>query len=333
MELNFKSAKILLVDDDENYGFALKTLLGSKGLEINSFTNPKEALAYLRSNDTDIILLDYYMPEMTGEEFLKKFREFNNETIVFLQTAFSEEKPELEMLKTLNIQGYIDKNKDPNEIFLEIFSGIKMSELMKKVRKQEKQLDAQEYRNQFLGKFLNMLMGEIKEKSFSMVGNILALEELTDVVPADKRELYSRSISNIKNATEKLNQLIKSLELDSKNITILELKNILKNLFDVIFSVKDIKLNLKNNTDNEYLTISADVKVLVYILVDIIEYLIENEEKEINILFEKENDILSIKICNNIENEELINKIKKLAMFDQKVEVMKEFSYVVINIK
>ena len=119
MELNFKNTKVLLVDDDENYGFALKTLLGSKGLEIKSFTNPEEALGYLRSNDTDIILLDYYMPEMTGEEFLKRFREFNKETIVFLQTAFSEEKPELEMLETLNIQGYIDKNKDPNEIFLD----------------------------------------------------------------------------------------------------------------------------------------------------------------------------------------------------------------------
>lgn len=30
MELNFKNTKVLLVDDDENYGFALKTLLGSK---------------------------------------------------------------------------------------------------------------------------------------------------------------------------------------------------------------------------------------------------------------------------------------------------------------
>ena len=80
MELNFKNTKVLLVDDDENYGFALKTLLGSKGLEINSFTNPEEALNYLKSNDTDIILLDYYMPQMTGEEFLKKFREFNKET-------------------------------------------------------------------------------------------------------------------------------------------------------------------------------------------------------------------------------------------------------------
>ena len=100
-----------------------------------------------------------------------------------------------------------------------------------------------------------------------------------------------------------------------------------------MFTVKDIKLNLKNNTENEYLTISADVKVLVYILVDIIEYLIENEEKEINILFEKENDVLSIKICNNIENEELINKIKKLAMFDKNILVFNEYKQITLKIK
>lgn len=331
MELDFKGTKVLLIDDDENYGFALKTLLGAKGLNIESFTNPEEAIKFLKEKSVDIILLDYYMPQMTGEEFLKKFREFNKETIVYLQTAFSEEKPELEMLETLNIQGYIDKNKEPNEIFLEIASGIKMSELMKKVKQQEKQLDAEEYRNQFLGKFLNILMGEIGEKSFAMAGNILALEEFAEEISPDEKELYKRSINNIKNSTGKLNDLIKSLELDRENITIAELKNILTNLFEVTFTVKDINLNFKNNTNNDYLIIPTDVKVLVYILVDIIEYLIEKQEKQIDILCDKEDDSLIIKTCNKIENDELLNKIEKLAIFDKNIEVTNEFNQIEIK--
>ena len=74
MELNFEKVKVLIVDDDENFGFALKTLLKSKGLEIESFTNPKEALENLKSNHFDMILLDYYMPEMTGEQFLTRVK-------------------------------------------------------------------------------------------------------------------------------------------------------------------------------------------------------------------------------------------------------------------
>lgn len=333
MELNFKETNVLLIDDDENYGFALKTLLGAKGLNISSFTNPEEALEYLQTSKVDIILLDYYMTEMTGEEFLKKFRQFNNETIVFLQTAFSEEKPQLEMLETLNIQGYIDKNKDPNEIFLEIASGIKMSELMKKTKQQEKQLDAQEYRNQFLGKFLNMLMGEIGERSFAMAGNLMSLKELEEDISPNTREIYNKSVNNIKTSIEKLNQLIKSLELEKENITISELRDTLISLFEVTFTIKDIKLNFRNNTDNDYLIIPADAKVLVYILVDIIEYLIEKQENQIDIFCEREDNNIIIKGCNKIENDELFNKIKKLAMFDRKIEILNEYNQITILIK
>lgn len=332
MELNLKETKVLLIDDDENYGFALKTLLASKGLDINCFTNPEEALVFLKTKSVDIILLDYYMPQMTGEEFLRKFREFNEETIVFLQTAFSEEKPELEMLKTLNIQGYIDKNKDPDEIFLEISSGIKMSELMKKIKQQEMQIDAQEYRNQFLGNFLNLLMGEIKERTFAMSGNLTILEDLKTNMIEEKQENYEKSVQNIKNASKQLISLIEKLEISDSNITIKELKNTINALYEIKLGVKSIKLNIKQNFDNEYEIIKCKANNIIYILVDIIEELINQNEEEINILIEKEENSLAIKICNSIEKENVINKIKKIAMFDDKIEITNEFSQILIKI-
>lgn len=332
MELNLKETKVLLIDDDENYGFALKTLLGSKGLDINCFTNPEEALVFLKTKSVDIILLDYYMPQMTGEEFLRKFREFNEETIVFLQTAFSEEKPELEMLKTLNIQGYIDKNKDPDEIFLEISSGIKMSELMKKIKQQEMQIDAQEYRNQFLGNFLNLLMGEIKERTFAMSGNLTILEDLKTNMIEEKQENYEKSVQNIKNASKQLISLIEKLEISDSNITIKELKNTINALYEIKLGVKSIKLNIKQNFDNEYEIIKCKANNIIYILVDIIEELINQNEEEINILIEKEENSLAIKICNSIEKENVINKIKKIAMFDDKIQITNEFSQILIKI-
>lgn len=127
-------------------------------------------------------------------------------------------------------------------------------------------------------------------------------------------------------------QEIKSLELDRENITIAELKDILTSLFEVTFTVKDIKLNFRNNTGNDYLIIPTDIKVLVYILVDIIEYLIEKQEKQIDILCDKEDDNLIIKTCNKIENNELLNKIEKLAIFDNNIEVTNEFNQIELRI-
>ena len=49
MDLSFEGMKVLLVDDDENFAFAMKMLLGTHGLEIQSKTNPIEALEYLEN--------------------------------------------------------------------------------------------------------------------------------------------------------------------------------------------------------------------------------------------------------------------------------------------
>ena len=328
-----KANKVMIIDDEQTFIIPLEIGLKRMGIEVISYTDPEEAIEYLKNNKVDVLLTDYHMePNINGDEVIHRIREFNKDIIIYLQTENKEKLPADEMLEKYDIQGYIDKGEGQEKNFRLIKSALKHAQTLELVKEQEKQLDAQEYRNQFLGKFLNMLMGEIGEKSFSMAGNILSLEEIADGIPSNEREIYNKSVNNIKASIEKLNQLIKSLELERENITISELKDILISLFDVTFTVKDIKLNFKNNTGNEYLIISADVKVLVYILVDIIEYLIRSQEKEIDILCEKEDENIIIKVCNRIENDELFNKIEKLAMFDEKVIIKNEYNQIkVIN--
>ena len=328
-----KANKVMIIDDEQTFIIPLEIGLKRMGIEVISFTDPEEAIKYLKNNKVDVLLTDYHMePNINGDEVIHRIREFNKDIIIYLQTGYAEKLPADEMLEKYDIQGYIDKGEGQEKNFRLIKSALKHAQTLELVKEQEKQLDAQEYRNQFLGKFLNMLMGEIGEKSFSMAGNILSLEKIADEIPSNEREIYNKSVNNIKASIEKLNQLIKSLELERENITISELKDILISLFDVTFTVKDIKLNFKNNTGNEYLIISADVKVLVYILVDIIEYLIRSQEKEIDILCEKDDENIIIKVCNRIENDELFNKIEKLAMFDEKVIIKNEYNQIkVIN--
>ena len=328
-----KANKVMIIDDEQTFIVPLQIGLKRMGIEVISFTNPEEAIEYLKNNKVNVLLTDYHMePNINGDEVIHRIREFNKDIIIYLQTGYAEKLPAEEMLEKYDIQGYIDKGEGQEKNFRLIKSALKHAQTLELVKEQEKQLDAQEYRNQFLGKFLNMLMGEIGEKSFSIAGNLMFLQELEEDVSLNSREIYNKSVTNIKTSIEKLNQLIKSLELERENITILELKDILISLFEVTFTIKDIKLNFKNNTDNDYLVIPTDVKVLVYILVDIIEYLIEKQEKEISILCEKENDSITIKVCNEIENDELFNKVKKLAMFDKDLEVLKEYEQIELKI-
>lgn len=328
-----KINKVMIIDDEQTFIIPLEIGLKRKGIEVISFTNPEEAIEYLRNNKIDVLLTDYHMePNINGDEVIKRVREFNTEIIIYLQTGYAEKLPADEMLEKYDIQGYIDKGEGQEKNFRLIKSALKHAQTLQLVKEQKEQLDAQEYRNQFLGNFLNLLIGEIKERTFAMSGNLAILEDLKTNMIEDKQENYEKSVQNIKNASKQLISLIEKLEISDSNITIKELKNTINALYEIKLGVKSIKLNIKQNFDNEYEIIKCKANNIIYILVDIIEELINQNEEEINILIEKEENSLAIKICNSIEKENVINKIKKIAMFDDKIEITNEFSQILIKI-
>ena len=126
-----KNIKVMLVDDDENYLKVTRMYLEENGLNMRSCTNPLDALKICKEENIDIILLDYFMPEITGEEFVERLRTFNSSALVILQTGFSEKKPPIETLTALDIQGYHDKTKGVDELLLLTLSAIKTMKLIK----------------------------------------------------------------------------------------------------------------------------------------------------------------------------------------------------------
>ncbi len=69
VDLNLKGKKILIVDDDIRNIYVLLEALISKGADVITAHNGKEAIEILKDNlDTDIILMDIMMPIMDGYE-------------------------------------------------------------------------------------------------------------------------------------------------------------------------------------------------------------------------------------------------------------------------
>jgi diguanylate cyclase (GGDEF)-like protein len=118
--------KILLVDDKEEYLSATASIISHEGHDVICAKNGEEALQIAKRENFDLILLDYYMPGgMTGEETVLKFREFNKDIQIILQTGYAGEYPPREMLKKLDIQGYHDKSDGPDKLLLWIDVGLK----------------------------------------------------------------------------------------------------------------------------------------------------------------------------------------------------------------
>lgn len=116
---------ILIVDDEQEVVEQNLLLLEVEGYEVMTANNGKDAIEVVKNGGVDIILLDYFMPGFTGEEVVKEIRNFNNEVIIILQTGYSGEKPPLEMLERLDIQGYHDKTEGSDKLLLWVAASVR----------------------------------------------------------------------------------------------------------------------------------------------------------------------------------------------------------------
>jgi diguanylate cyclase (GGDEF)-like protein len=130
MARKYKSEKtsgrtILLVDDNQEYLEATKLVLEHDGHQVIEVTSGKEAIRILQKTSVDLLLLDYFMPEMTGEETVIEIRKFNPNLQIILQTGYASENPPRDLLKRLNIQGYHDKSEGTEKLLLWVDVGLK----------------------------------------------------------------------------------------------------------------------------------------------------------------------------------------------------------------
>ncbi len=126
---------ILLVDDNLEYLEATRLVLEREGHTVITAESGAEALCAVRSSPPDLMLLDYYMPGMTGEEVLVELRKFNTILQVILQTGYASENPPRELLKRLDIQGYFDKGDGPEKLLLWTDVGLKAADSLSLLEK------------------------------------------------------------------------------------------------------------------------------------------------------------------------------------------------------
>lgn len=70
------SKRILLVDDEADVISLFKMILEMNGFEVDSYTDPLEALSNFKANSYDLALLDIRMPNLNGFELYKKIKAY-----------------------------------------------------------------------------------------------------------------------------------------------------------------------------------------------------------------------------------------------------------------
>lgn len=121
------SNKILLVEDERNFGTVLRDYLMMNGYQVNWAQDGEAGWKAYRQDEYDICLLDIMMPKKDGFSLAKDIREYNpSQPIIFL-TARSLREDVLKGFK-IGADDYITKPFDSEELLYRIKAIIKRSQ-------------------------------------------------------------------------------------------------------------------------------------------------------------------------------------------------------------
>ncbi len=128
-----KKTKILLVEDDPNFGSILKSYLELNDFEVILKTDGKQGLSAFRSYPFDLCILDVMMPEMDGFTLAREIRKTDSEISMIFLTAKTLKEDVIEGFRT-GADDYITKPFD-SELLL-----YKIRAILKRKSKEEAEL-------------------------------------------------------------------------------------------------------------------------------------------------------------------------------------------------
>ena len=130
-----KNYKIIAVDDEEGIIDSLSIFLRRSGYDFVGVTNPEEAIEKVRNEHFDLMILDFIMTPIHGDQVVEEIRTFNKELYILLLTGHKDLAPPLDTIRRLDIQGYCEKSDKFDQLLLLIESGIKSIAQMNEIKK------------------------------------------------------------------------------------------------------------------------------------------------------------------------------------------------------
>jgi len=136
-----KNYKIIAIDDEEGIIDSLSIFLKRSGYDFTGVTNPQEAIEKIKNEHFDLMILDFIMTPIHGDQVVEEVRKFNKELYILLLTGHKDLAPPLETIRRLDIQGYCEKSDKFDQLLLLIESGIKSVVQMNEIKKINVQLE------------------------------------------------------------------------------------------------------------------------------------------------------------------------------------------------
>ena len=136
-----KKGKVMVIDDDIGMMDAMSVVLKKYDIQVTPFTEAITALENLKNNKYHILIINYLMNPVRGDEIVKLVREFNKDIYIILMSAHKELTPSIDTMRSLDIQAYFEKSSRFDQLILLIESGFKYIASLENVKKMSKTIE------------------------------------------------------------------------------------------------------------------------------------------------------------------------------------------------
>ena len=109
--------RILWADDEIDFLRSHHMFLSEKGFEVTPVNNGEDAIAMIKKENFDIVLLDEMMPGLDGLQTLEQIKQLNSNVPVIMITK-SEEEHLMDEAIGRRIDDYLTKPVNPSQIFM-----------------------------------------------------------------------------------------------------------------------------------------------------------------------------------------------------------------------
>ncbi|MBE6670096.1 MAG: HD domain-containing protein [Ruminococcaceae bacterium] len=125
---------ILTVDDDPIITSTIKNYFERSGYDVDIENDPVAAIERVRNGKYDIMLLDFLMSPICGDQVVEEIRKFNKDLFIVLLTGHKSMAPPVKTIRQLDIQGYYEKDDRFDQLELWVESCVKSIKQLRTIR-------------------------------------------------------------------------------------------------------------------------------------------------------------------------------------------------------
>ena len=135
-----KEISILTLDDDPIITSTIQAYFDRSGYQVDVENDPYRAIERVRENHYDILLLDFLMSPICGDQVVEEIRKFNREIFIILLTGHKSMAPPIKTIRQLDIQGYYEKSDRFDQLELLVESCVKSIWQIRVIREYQRSL-------------------------------------------------------------------------------------------------------------------------------------------------------------------------------------------------